>query len=475
MEEAKGFIEFVNKSPSPYHAVSTSADMLNAAGFELLSEHEDWSLKLKDGGKYYTTRFGTSLVAFTVGDEFSKSGAGYNIIGAHTDSPCFKVKPISTVSKADYLQVGVETYGGGLWYTWFDRDLTVAGRVVVCIEGEIRTKLVHVKKPIMHIASLAIHLNREANSNFSPNTETQTVPIIATKLKACLNEKADATENNAAEKTNGEDKGKKPKHHAVLIELLANEIGCQPEAIIDLDLYVADVQPSTIGGAKDEFVFSPRLDNQGSCYTSLRAIINASKTGCEPGGAFASTVRMVCLFDHEEIGSRSAQGAFSPFLGETIERIHTSMRKDCSLARAIAASFIISADMAHAVHPNYTSKHEDNHRPAMHKGVVIKTNQNQRYSTNGYTGFVLREIARREDIPIQEFVVPNNVPCGSTIGPIVASTTGIRTVDVGMPQLAMHSCREMCSADDFKHATALFTAFFRQFPDLDCDIRASFS
>ncbi|KAJ8904667.1 hypothetical protein NDN08_001185 [Rhodosorus marinus] len=460
---AEQFIDFVNSSPSPYHAVGTSIKMLEKEGFVRLREDVNWGKLKADQQKYYVTRNGTSLIAFVL-PEARDELSDFQIIGAHTDSPCFRVKPISSSGKVGYLQVGVETYGGGLWYTWFDRDLTVAGRVV--LQGndpkrkdEITTKLVHLSKPILRIPSLAIHLNRDANSNFSPNTESQTAPIIATEIKANVGKLSSKIE------------GEKKKHHPVLVNVLAEELQCDADCIVDFDLYVADSQPSSIVGALNEFVSSPRLDNQASCFAALEALVRAeerkeliTRTSC----------RIVCMFDHEEIGSRSAQGAFSTFLNDVIGRIHAGITVNLELKAILAASLIVSSDMAHAVHPNYTSKHEENHRPALHKGVVIKTNQNQRYATSGYSGFILREISRRNNIPIQEFVVPNDLPCGSTIGPIIAAETGIRTVDVGMPQLAMHSCREFCAVDDFDHAIDLFKHFFHDFHKIAVEIGTQF-
>uniref|UniRef100_A0A7S3A1C9 aspartyl aminopeptidase n=1 Tax=Rhodosorus marinus TaxID=101924 RepID=A0A7S3A1C9_9RHOD len=464
---AEQFIDFVNSSPSPYHAVATSIKMLEKEGFVRLREDESWGNLKTDQQKYYVTRNGTSLIAFAL-PEARDELSDFQIIGAHTDSPCFRVKPISNSGKVGYLQVGVETYGGGLWYTWFDRDLTVAGRVVLQgidpnSKDAITTKLVHLSKPILRIPSLAIHLNRDANSKFSPNTESQTAPIIATEIKANFG------------KLSSQNEGEKKKHHPVLVNVLAEELQCDADCIVDFDLYVADSQPSRIVGALNEFVSSPRLDNQASCFAALEAL-EALVTAEERKEMTnrGTSCRIVCMFDHEEIGSRSAQGAFSTFLNDIIGRIHAGIAKTSELKAILAASFIISSDMAHAIHPNYTSKHEENHRPALHNGVVIKTNQNQRYATSGYSGFILREIARQSSIPIQEFVVPNDLPCGSTIGPIIAAETGIRTVDVGMPQLAMHSCREICGADDFDHAINLFKHFFLHFRKIDDEIRDQF-
>jgi len=256
------------------------------------------------------------------------------------------------------------------------------------------------------------------------------------------------------------------RHHAVLLHLLAQELGCNPADIADFDLQLCDCQPATIGGACDEFIFSGRLDNLASCYTSLRAFLRSST---DESLASASHVRMIAHFDHEEVGSASSHGAASPVMNDTIRRVAAALAggQEGVVERALRASFLVSADMAHGVHPNYADKHDPAHAPKMHGGLVIKQNANQRYATDGVTAFLFREVGRIAGVPVQEFVVRSDLACGSTIGPIIASATGMRAVDVGAPMLSMHSCREMCGTDDVAHAVAHFTSAFKHIARLD--------
>ncbi|KDP30945.1 hypothetical protein JCGZ_11321 [Jatropha curcas] len=469
---ASDLIHFLNASPTAFHAVDEAKKRLRNAGYVQVSEREDW--KLEAGKKYFFTRNHSTIVAFAIGKRYV-AGNGFYVIGAHTDSPCIKLKPVSKVKKGGYLGVGVQTYGGGLWHTWFDRDLTVAGRVIVREEkdGSISYShnLVRIEEPIMRVPTLAIHLDRNVNTDgFKVNTQSHLLPILATSLKAELNKVA--SENGPVGNENQSD-GKTPtdssKHHPLLLEMIASQIGCKPENICDFELQACDIQPSVIAGAAKEFIFSGRLDNLCSSFCSLKALIDA--TSSESDLEDETGVRMVALFDHEEVGSDSAQGAGSPVMLDALSRITSTFNSDSKLLqKAIQRSFLVSADMAHALHPNYMDKHEDNHQPKMHGGLVIKHNANQRYATNSVTAFLFREIASKHKIPIQDFVVRNDMPCGSTIGPIIASGIGIRTVDVGAPQLSMHSIREMCAVDDVKHSYEHFKAFFQEFSHLDAKI-----
>lgn len=240
---------------------------------------------------------------------------------------------------------------------------------------------------------------------------------------------------------------------------LAEELNVTPESIVDLDLCLSDTQPAAIGGVLDEFVFAPRLDNLASCFSATRALVTSSEVRKD------NLIQMVVCFDHEEIGSRSSHGADSPLLTDSVKRICSALKIDYH--GAMRRSLLVSADMAHAIHPNYSSKHEANHRPALGGGLVVKTNQNQRYATSGITGLFVREAARLAGVKIQEFVVPNDKPCGSTIGPILSGVSGLRTVDVGQAQLSMHSVREMCSAADFENVEEVFKALLTHFKDID--------
>ncbi|XP_030494094.2 probable aspartyl aminopeptidase [Cannabis sativa] len=468
-------VDFLNASPTAFHAVDEAKKSLRSAGYEQISEKEDW--KLEAGKKYFFTRNHSTIVAFAIGKKYV-AGNGFYIIGAHTDSPCLKLKPVSKVTKGGYLEVGVQTYGGGLWHTWFDRDLTLAGRVIVREENggvvSYSHKLLRIEEPIMRIPTLAIHLDR-GTDGFKVNTQTHLLPVLATAIKAELNK---VVASNGPVESDSQTDGKKSnekttledaKHHSLLLQLLASQLGCKPNDICDFELQACDTQPSIIAGATKEFIFSGRLDNLCMSFCSLKALIDA--TSSDNSLEDEAGVRMVALFDHEEVGSNSAQGAGSPAMLTALSRITNSFTSDLKVVeKAIQKSFLVSADMAHALHPNYMEKHEENHQPKLHGGLVIKTNANQRYATNSITSFLFREIASKHKIPTQDFVVRNDMGCGSTIGPILASGVGIRTVDVGAPQLSMHSIREMCATDDVKHSYQHFKAYFQEFAHMDSKI-----
>ncbi|XP_015882310.3 probable aspartyl aminopeptidase [Ziziphus jujuba] len=467
-------LNFLNASPTAFHAVDEAKKLLRSIGYEQVLERENW--KLEAGKKYFFTRNHSTIVAFAIGKKFV-AGNGFHIVGAHTDSPCLKLKPISKVTKSGYLEVGVQTYGGGLWHTWFDRDLTVAGRVIIREEkdGSVSYlhRLVRIEEPIIRIPTLAIHLDRNVNDGFKVNTQTHLLPILATSIKAELDK---VVGENGCIESQAQNDGKKSnekidsnRHHSLLLQLLASQLGCKPDDICDFELQACDTQPSILAGATKEFIFSGRLDNLCMSFCSLKALVDA--TASESSLEDEAGVRMVALFDHEEVGSNSAQGAGSPVTLNALSRITNSFTSDSQLLeKAIQKSFLVSADMAHALHPNYVDKHEENHQPKLHGGLVIKHNANQRYATNAVTSFVFREIANNHELPIQDFVVRNDMGCGSTIGPILASGVGIRTVDVGAPQLSMHSIREMCAVDDVKHSYEHFKAYFQEFTHLDAKI-----
>lgn len=460
---AEDFVQFVNSSPSPYHAVVSSQHWLDSEGFVRLRESEDWRGKLVQGGKYYFSRNHSTLVAFAVGEQF-KVGNGFNIIAAHTDSPCLKVKPVSKIEREGYLQLAVSTYGGGIWHTWFDRDLAIAGRVVVRNKnGGFENRLVYLNKAVCNIPSLAIHLDRTQNESFQFNSENHLVPILATVTKGVL-----------------EGANEKSQHHPILLKAIAQELNCAPSDICDFDLNLLDHQPACKGGLQNEFLYSGRLDNLMSCWVSLQSFLKSLSTLDRE-----QRVRMVAFFDMEEVGSQGQQGADSDLMPSVFARVNEALlgrdialnvskeaANNVALSANVAAmsqrnSFLISADMAHALHPNYPEKHEARHRPRMHQGTAIKINKNGRYATTVETHFFLEELARERNIPVQVFAVRNDSPCGTTIGPILSSLAGIRTVDCGIPQLAMHSCRETCATTDVDHALNLFEAFFNMFTELD--------
>lgn len=489
---AAEFIDFLNASPTPFHAVGEAKRQLKQAGYEHISEREDWTLR--PGGKYFFTRNHSTIVAFAIGHKYT-AGNGFGIVCAHTDSPSLKLKPSSKVIKGGFLEIGVQLYGGGLWHTWFDRDLTVAGRVMVKrnVDGAVSYthELVRIQEPILRIPTLAIHLDRAVNDEFKIDKQAHLIPVLATAVKAEVNRLAvsndKCTESNedvhvdanqkAGQETNiveGED-SESMQHHLLLLQLIASRIGCKPEEICDFELQLCDTQPSVISGIAKEFIFSGRLDNLCMSFCALKALVDA--TVSEDSLQDETGVRMIALFDHEEVGSDSAQGAGSPVMFDALARVTSSLSGSDSkvpLEKAIQRSFLVSADMAHCLHPNYMDKHEPNHQPQMHKGLVIKFNANQRYATNAVTSFIFREIGKKNKLPTQEFVVRNDMPCGSTIGPILASGVGIRTVDVGAPQLSMHSIREMCGVDDVVYSHLHFKAFFEDYAEFDKQIKVDY-
>ena len=421
----------------------------------------------------------SAVCAFAVGKNH-KPGSGFVIIGAHTDSPCPKLKPKTKAKNENFLQTRVQNYGGGLWYTWFDRDLGVAGRVLVNRKDEDGTEtptheLVRVDRPVMRISSLAIHLDRSLNDGFKVNFQQHMAPIIADEVERVLGGGGDSNEDDSKRRKTTKDKDSSSKHCPVLLELFAEELNCDPGDILDFECQLCDTQKSAIGGARNEYVFSGRLDNLQSCHASLCALIRASS---DASLEHEHLTRMMVHYDHEEVGSDSAQGAGSSMTEDALRRITRSLSGadganafDDLDARARRASFVVSADMAHAVHPNYADKHEPGHRPRFGAGVVIKHNANQRYATDAITGWLFREIGERyANVPVQEFVVRSDLGCGSTIGPTLSTNTGIRTVDVGAPQLSMHSVREMCSAKDVKHAVDHYAAVYEKFGQLDATL-----
>lgn len=418
---AKDLCAFVDASPTPFHAVSEVVRRLSAAGFSEISEREPF--RLSAGDRRYVIRGGSTIIAFVVGSE-SPADAGFRIIGAHTDSPNLRIKPHADLSRHGYRQVGVEVYGGALYSTWMDRDLSIAGRVLVRRDGGIEARPVDLGKAVCRVPNLAIHLNRGVNSDgLVLNAQKHLVPVLGI--------------------------GKEMDLRAALAQAVSEPA----DAILGHDLMLYDTEKARVGGIDDELVFAARLDNLGSCHAATSALL-ASKQ--------AAHTRLIVLYDHEECGSRSAVGAAGTALRDVLRRIVDATARERgsieqAFPRAIAASFLVSADMAHAVHPNYADQHEPQHLPQLNRGLVIKSNSNQSYATNGETAARFSLFSEAAGYEAQRFVVRSDLPCGSTIGPITAAQIGIQTVDVGAPMLSMHSCREMCGTLDVHLAIETMT------------------
>jgi aspartyl aminopeptidase len=429
---ATDLLRFIDCSPTPYHAVAEAVARLSAAGFGPLSEGELWALS--PGDARYIVRGGGSLFAFVVGER-SPAEAGFHLLGAHTDSPNLRVKPVPDLVKEGARQLAVETYGGVLLHTWLDRDLSLAGRVTLATPTGTATRLVDFQRPLLRVPNLAIHLQRELRTEgLKLNAQEHAVPMIGLE-------------------------GSPP-----LGELLATELRAAGEAavtaadVLGFDLMAYDVQPASRAGASGELLFAPRLDNLASCHAALSALVAARSA---PLPAWTNAI---VLFDHEEVGSRSAQGAASSFLADGLGRLVASVKggAEQGLARAAARSLLISADMAHAVHPNYADKHEPGHRPRLGAGPVIKVNANQSYASDALGIGHVTSLCRALGLTPQHFVTRSDLGCGSTIGPIAAASVGMRTVDLGNPMLSMHSCRELAATADVEPMIELLRSYFRE-------------
>ncbi|CAG9539057.1 unnamed protein product [Cercopithifilaria johnstoni] len=448
------FVTFLNKAVTPFHAVEESANRLRDAGFQELKESEHWTIE--PSKKYFVTKNKSTILAFAVGGKY-RPGNGYSMVVAHTDSPSLRVKPISKLCSDKYLQVGVSTYGGGIWHTWFDRDLSIAGEVIYKKDNAIVRKLVNIDAPILFIPNLAIHLTSSSERNkFEFNNETNLRPIIATLTTKSLNENAKkcwADDVDASSVIND--------HHMVFLDTVANAADCEPNNILDLDLYLYDHQKATIGGVHEEFISGQRLDNLVGAYTCISGLLKS--VAADDALTNEENIRLAACYDNEECGSGSAQGAASSFTEWVLRRLAAG-DSQAAFEEAMGKSFLISADQAHAVHPNYREKHEECHKPDLHGGIVVKINVDQRYATTATTHSVLKQIACLAGVPLQKVVIRNDMPCGSTVGPILSTRLGIQTVDVGCPQLAMHSIRELTSASSIHQAATLYSTFYQQIP-----------
>ncbi|WP_447043675.1 M18 family aminopeptidase [Vreelandella sp. H-I2] len=421
--------DFLRQSPTSWHAAGNMATRLEQAGFQRLEEKANW--QLTSGKRYYVTRNDSAIIAFQLPES---DLASLRMIGAHTDSPGLHLKPNATQRSAGWLQLGVQVYGGVLLAPWFDRDLGLAGRVHLRhADGRLESVLLNVDRAIATIPSLAIHLDRDVNSGRPINPQTQMAPVLLQSETATLVE--------------------------LVAQWLEEQHGLRAVEVVDFELGFYDVQPPSLVGVKQELVASARLDNLLSCFMGLEALL-----ACD-----GSQGALLVANDHEEVGSASACGAQGPFLADVLTRINSQLGgkdgekgNDESLIQLIQSSLMISCDNAHALHPNFRDKHDERHGPAINGGPVIKVNASQRYATNSVTGALFRDVCREADVPVQSFVTRADMGCGSTIGPITATELGVPTIDVGVPQWAMHSIRETAGTKDVEYLTRALTLFLNR-------------
>ncbi len=409
------FAGFVAASPTSYHTVHSVAEMLQRAGCTEFDETSHWA-GVEPGTSGYVRRDG-AIIAWRIGDSVLPSSP-VRVLGCHTDSPGLMLKPRPDFSTLGWAQLGVEVYGGPLLTTWFDRDLALAGRIVTAGGSEhlVRTEAV------ARVPMLAIHLDRDNGTTLSPDRQRHLQPVIGTGQSSALG-------------------------------LLAEAAGVTAEAIAGADVRLVDVQPPARLGIERELLASPRLDNLSSVFAGLTALL---ETSGDPG-----TISLLAAFDHEELGSDSRSGASGPMLEDVLRRLRSSLGASTEdAARAMAASWCLSADAGHAVHPNYPEKHDPSVRPVAGGGPMLKVNANQRYATDAHGASLWRRCCEAAGVPSQVFVSNNAIACGSTIGPLTATRLGIRTVDAGAPLLSMHSVRELAHVDDLYGLARVTAAFF---------------
>ena len=427
LRRARDFCSFLDASPMPHLAAAEATRRLRDAGFEALGEDEAWTLE--PGRGYYVVRNGTTVIALRLAHG-APAETGLALVGAHLDSPNLRIKPRAEVTTEGYRLLGVEVYGGPILATWVDRDLGIAGRVVLAADRDAprsgtRAELVAIRRPVARVSTLAIHLGRGVNEDgLKLDKQRHLPPMLG------LDDTAEGEEWQ-------------------LRRVLAAELDCDADAIVGYDLGLFDLTQATLLGLHEEFLASARLDNLGSSHAGLTAMIDAAAR--TPDGPDASW--LLVLYDHEECGSQSPHGAMGTFVRDVLVRMiggHPAAgdRRHDEVARALARSLLVSADMAHAVHPNWSELHEPGHKPRLNRGPVIKRNDNQRYATDGESGAIFTQLCREAGFEPQQFVTRTDLPCGTTIGPIAAAGLGLLAVDVGNPMLSMHSCREVCGTWD---------------------------
>lgn len=417
--ESEHLLQFIAQSPTCFHVIKNVEEQLTQNGFLSLKEHQSWHLER--GKSYYVTRNSSSLIAFRIPEQGEQ---GFQLISSHTDSPCFKVKE-SPELDADkkYTKLNVERYGGMLMAPWFDRPLSVAGRVMVWDKDEIREVLVNIDRDLLMIPNLAIHMNRKVNEGYTYNAQVDLCPVFG-----------DETAKDS------------------FLDLIASQAGAEREQICGMDLFLYNRQKGTFWGNKEEFIASPRLDDLQCLYGSLQGFLEADKP---------QNISVFCAFDNEETGSVSRQGAGSTFLSDTLSRINTALGGSWeSYQRMLAGSFMISADNAHAVHPNHQEMADPANRPQMNHGIVIKYNADQKYTTDAVSTAVFRRLCECADVPYQTYANRSDMAGGSTLGNISNTQVSLRCVDIGLAQLAMHSPYEMAGTKDVLYLKQVSRTFY---------------
>ncbi|MBN2165016.1 MAG: M18 family aminopeptidase [Marinilabiliaceae bacterium] len=420
-------MQFINECTSPFQTINQVQNKLIINDFHFLDISQKW--QLKKGGKYFTTLNQTSLFAFQIGLGDPEND-GFKLISAHSDSPGFKIKPIPEMMiKNHYLKLNTEVYGSPILMSWMDRPLSIAGRIIIKSNDVLKPKheLINFQKPLLTIPNLAIHLNRQVNEGLNINNQIDMLPLLGII-------------NNSLEKDNN------------ILSIISHEFNVNRDSILDYDLYLYNAEKASLIGNKEEFISAPRLDNLAMVHAGLTALINAP---------LSKATNCLCIFDNEEVGSMSKQGAGSPILKHIIERILICLEKNREeFQRSIYKSFMISADMAHALHPNYTEKHDPVNQPLINGGPVIKYHSGQKYTTDGDSGAIFTQLCNLANVPYQKFVNRSDIAGGSTLGNISTTQINFKTVDVGNPMLAMHSARELAGTYDHNYIIQVFKQYY---------------
>ena len=426
MDILKDLMDFLDSSVTMFHAINECEKVLQKSGFTYLPENEKWNI---NKGKYYTKRNSSSLIAFDI----AEGDYHFQISAAHSDSPTFKLKDRPVIEANGYLKLNVEGYGGMINATWLDKPLTLAGRVIVNTDKGIETRLLHIDRDLLIIPNVPIHFNREINKGFAFNNQVDMLPILsAGNLK-----------------------------EADFDNILAKELGIEAEAILAKDLYLVNRQKAAIIGFDNELISSGRLDDLECVYTSLRGFVEAENK---------NHINVFAVFDNEEVGSVTKQGAMSTFLASTLDRVNTALGKSKEeYYRAIAKSILISCDNAHAVHPNHPELFDVKNRPVLNQGIAIKESANQKYTTDAFSRAILKKILEKKNIPYQTFANRSDIAGGSTLGNLSNTVVSMNAVDIGLPQLAMHSAYETAGAKDVVYAFETLKAFFEANIDIKDD------